>query len=65
MLYTPHTDTTLRLEARAQSLANTDMFSRTDPFLRILLQKDLGDNKELYRTETISNNLNPQWADMV
>eukprot|EP00802_Teleaulax_amphioxeia_P006094 Tamp_06098.p1 GENE.Tamp_06098~~Tamp_06098.p1 ORF type:complete len:740 (-),score=154.68 Tamp_06098:113-2332(-) len=57
-------DTTLRLEARAQSLANTDMFSRTDPFLRILLQKDLGDNKELYRTETISNNLNPQWADM-
>ncbi|GMF44707.1 unnamed protein product [Phytophthora fragariaefolia] len=52
-----------RLRFSAAALANMDgMFSKSDPFLAISrLREDGSSWTQVYRTETIDNNLNPNW----
>ncbi|KAE8890881.1 Copine-3 [Phytophthora fragariae] len=52
-----------RLRFSATALANMDgLFSKSDPFLVISrLREDGGSWTQVHRTETIDNNLNPNW----
>uniref|UniRef100_A0AAV1UNV1 C2 domain-containing protein n=1 Tax=Peronospora matthiolae TaxID=2874970 RepID=A0AAV1UNV1_9STRA len=54
---------TVRLCFCATGLANMDgLFGKSDPFLVISrLREDDGSWTQVYRTETIDNNLNPKW----
>jgi len=47
----------VELHFSATNLLNMDLLSKSDPQLIIYL-----DGKEIGRTETIQDNLNPQWT---
>ncbi|GMF29639.1 unnamed protein product [Phytophthora lilii] len=52
----------VRLRFSATALANMDgMFSKSDPFLVISRLREDGSWTQVHRTETIDNNLNPNW----
>ncbi|TXG65752.1 hypothetical protein EZV62_007027 [Acer yangbiense] len=42
-------------------LANVDLFSKSDPFLRISRIVESGDSVPICKTELINDNLNPNW----
>ncbi|KAK0599755.1 hypothetical protein LWI29_008294 [Acer saccharum] len=42
-------------------LANVDLFSKSDPFLRISRIVESGDSVPICKTEVINDNLNPNW----
>lgn len=45
-----------------KNLKNHDYFSKSDPFVKFLMQTDLDSNmKEIGRTEAIHNTVNPVW----
>ncbi|KAK3200444.1 hypothetical protein Dsin_023859 [Dipteronia sinensis] len=46
---------------RCSGLANVDLFSKSDPFLRISRIVESGDSVPIYKTEVINDNLNPIW----
>jgi Ca2+-dependent lipid-binding protein len=46
----------------AMKLKNSDMMSKSDPFLVLTLKTPSG-FKELLRTEIVANNLNPKWVN--
>jgi len=51
-------DSTIHLEARGQTLANKDgIFGLSDPFFRVLLQKEDRSQKEIYVSEVIQVSL--------
>ncbi|UIZ21322.1 hypothetical protein KXD40_000115 [Peronospora effusa] len=51
-----------RLRFTATGLANMDgIFSKSDPFLVISRLREDGSYTQVHRTETIDNNLNPNW----
>lgn len=54
---------TLEIRVRCDNLSDQDVFSKSDPFC-VMFQKPRGQNThwvEIGRTETIMNNLNPEW----
>ncbi|KAH9688630.1 protein BONZAI 3 [Citrus sinensis] len=46
---------------RCSHLQNVDLFSKSDPFLRISRIVESGNSVPIYKTEVINNNLNPIW----
>ncbi|KAH9754592.1 protein BONZAI 3 [Citrus sinensis] len=46
---------------RCSHLQNVDLFSKSDPFLRISRIVESGNSIPIYKTEVINNNLNPIW----
>ncbi|XP_039043573.1 protein BONZAI 3 [Hibiscus syriacus] len=49
---------------RCSQLDNKDMFSKSDPFLRISRQSESGNYVPICKTEVINNNLNPVWRPL-
>ncbi|KAH9754652.1 protein BONZAI 3 [Citrus sinensis] len=46
---------------RCSHLQNVDLFSKSDPFLRISRIVESGNSVPIYKTEVINNNLHPIW----
>ncbi|KAK4485612.1 hypothetical protein RD792_008255, partial [Penstemon davidsonii] len=46
---------------RCSDLENKDLFSKSDPFLRISRIAETGGFIPIYKTEVVNNNLNPAW----
>ncbi|KAL2532569.1 Protein BONZAI 3 [Abeliophyllum distichum] len=46
---------------RCSHLANKDLFSKSDPFLRISRTVEAGGSVPICKTEVVNNNLNPVW----
>jgi len=51
----------VRLSFSAKGLDNKDTFGKSDPFLQINRLLGGGDGTVVHRSETIDNNLNPNW----
>ncbi|TXG65748.1 hypothetical protein EZV62_007023 [Acer yangbiense] len=51
----------VEISFRCSRLANVDLFSKSDPFLRISRIVESGDSVPIYKTEVINDNLNPIW----
>ncbi|KAL5566191.1 hypothetical protein UlMin_029355 [Ulmus minor] len=49
---------------RCSNLTNTDLFSKSDPFLRISRVVESGGYVPICKTEAIDNNLNPIWKPL-
>lgn len=57
--------TKIELTLSCRNLLNRDIASKSDPYVLLSMKEKWQDNlswKEIVRTETIENNLNPQWA---
>ena len=52
------------LAVSAQGLANLDVFSKSDPFVRFSTIREDGTLDPVYKTEVIKDNLNPRWRDI-
>ncbi|KAK4850940.1 hypothetical protein QYF36_011204 [Acer negundo] len=51
----------VEISFRCSRLANVDLFSKSDPFLRISRIVEIGDSIPICKTEVINDNLNPIW----
>ncbi|KAK0601817.1 hypothetical protein LWI29_027694 [Acer saccharum] len=51
----------VEISFRCSRLANVDLFSKSDPFLRISRIVESGDSIPICKTEVINDNLNPIW----
>ncbi|KAL5835529.1 hypothetical protein ACOSQ3_015086 [Xanthoceras sorbifolium] len=51
----------VEISFRCSCLANVDLFSKSDPFLRISRIVESGDSVPICKTEVINDNLNPIW----
>ncbi|KAK0599732.1 hypothetical protein LWI29_008091 [Acer saccharum] len=51
----------VEISFRCSHLANVDLFSKSDPFLRISRIVESGDSIPICKTEVINDNLNPIW----
>ncbi|CAK9204572.1 unnamed protein product [Sphagnum troendelagicum] len=51
----------VEIVVRCAELDNKDLFSKSDPFLRISRLQEDGSATSVYRTEVKKNNLNPTW----
>ncbi|KAK9146822.1 hypothetical protein Sjap_006725 [Stephania japonica] len=51
----------IEMGLRASHLENKDVFSKSDPFLRISKTVESGGTIPVYKTEVAMNNLNPTW----
>ncbi|KAI4364385.1 hypothetical protein MLD38_020482 [Melastoma candidum] len=49
---------------RCSQLENKDLFSKSDPFLRISRVVEFGPSIPIYKTDVINNNLNPTWKPL-
>ena len=49
------------MHLRCSDLENQEMFSKSDPFLKISRAQQDGLSTPVYKTEHINNNLNPRW----
>ncbi|RHN78821.1 putative C2 domain, von Willebrand factor, type A, copine, protein BONZAI [Medicago truncatula] len=49
---------------RCSHLDNKDIFSKSDPFLRISRVVESGGTVPIFKTEVIDNNLNPKWRPL-
>ncbi|KAJ6974444.1 protein BONZAI 3 [Populus alba x Populus x berolinensis] len=56
--------TTVELTLRCCHLANKDLFSLSDPFLRISRMVEGGGSVPICKTEVVNNNLNPVWRPL-
>ncbi|XP_061944867.1 protein BONZAI 3 [Populus nigra] len=56
--------TTVELTLRCCHLANKDLFSLSDPFLRISRMVEGGGSVPICKTEVVNNNLNPMWRPL-
>jgi Ca2+-dependent lipid-binding protein len=52
----------VELVVSCKNLRNADTFSKSDPFVVMFTADDRGGWKEFGRTETIDDNLNPEFA---
>lgn len=49
-----------------RKLRDLDVFSKSDPFLKLYMQKNyLGNMEEIGRTETYKNDNNPNWNQKI
>ncbi|KAB1994746.1 hypothetical protein ES319_D13G118600v1 [Gossypium barbadense] len=55
---------TVEMKLCCSRLYNVDMFSKSDPFLRISRQTEDGNHVPICKTEVINNNLNPVWRPL-
>nr|KJB80803.1 hypothetical protein B456_013G115900 [Gossypium raimondii] len=55
---------TVEMKLCCSRLDNVDMFSKSDPFLRISRQTEDGNHVPICKTEVINNNLNPVWRPL-
>ncbi|KAH1031919.1 hypothetical protein J1N35_044093 [Gossypium stocksii] len=55
---------TVEMKLCCSQLDNVDMFSKSDPFLRISRQTEDGNHVPICKTEVINNNLNPVWRPL-
>ncbi|KAK3023614.1 hypothetical protein RJ639_043882 [Escallonia herrerae] len=51
----------VEMTLRCSQLDNKDMFSKSDPFLRISRVVETGGSIPVFKTEVVQNSLNPQW----
>ncbi|XP_030521094.1 protein BONZAI 3-like [Rhodamnia argentea] len=56
--------TAVEIIFRCSQLGNKDMFSKSDPFLRISRVVESGGSLPICKTEVINNNLNPSWRPL-
>ncbi|KAF8038952.1 hypothetical protein BT93_B1491 [Corymbia citriodora subsp. variegata] len=56
--------TAVEIIFRCSQLENKDMFSKSDPFLRISRVVESGGSLPICKTEVINNNLNPSWMPL-
>ncbi|XP_022743809.1 uncharacterized protein LOC111294662 [Durio zibethinus] len=54
----------VEMKLRCSQLDNKDMFSKSDPFLRISRLTENGHSVPICKTEVIDNNLNPIWRPL-
>ncbi|XP_031253183.1 protein BONZAI 3-like [Pistacia vera] len=54
----------VEIALRCSRLENVDLFSKSDPFLRISRIVENGDPVPICKTEVINNNLNPIWRPL-
>ncbi|GMI84599.1 BONZAI 3 [Hibiscus trionum] len=54
----------VEMKLRCTQLDNKDMFSKSDPFLRISRQTESGNYVPICKTEVINNDLNPVWRPL-
>ncbi|TYH91531.1 hypothetical protein ES332_A13G122500v1 [Gossypium tomentosum] len=54
----------VEMKLRCSQLDNKDMFSKSDPFLRISRLTESGKYVPICKTEVINNNLNPVWRPL-
>ncbi|OMO90930.1 C2 calcium-dependent membrane targeting [Corchorus capsularis] len=54
----------VEMKLRCSQLDNKDMFSKSDPFLRISRISENGTFVSICKTEVIDNNLNPAWKPL-
>ncbi|KAK8546473.1 hypothetical protein V6N13_067692 [Hibiscus sabdariffa] len=54
----------VEMKLRCSRLDNKDMFSKSDPFLRISRQTESGNYVPICKTEVINDNLNPVWRPL-
>ncbi|XVF06587.1 hypothetical protein REPUB_Repub06bG0062100 [Reevesia pubescens] len=55
---------TVEMKLHCSQLDNKDMFSKSDPFLRISRLTENGNSVPICKTEVIDNNLNPVWRPL-
>ncbi|KAL6576117.1 Protein BONZAI 3 [Orobanche hederae] len=53
--------TAVEITFRCSDLENKDLFTKSDPFLRISRTIECGDSVPICKTEVVNNNLNPTW----
>ncbi|KAF7805157.1 protein BONZAI 3 [Senna tora] len=58
---TVNSRTAVEISFRCSNLENKDIFSKSDPFLRISRIVESGGSVPICKTEAIDNNLNPVW----
>ncbi|KAI5424220.1 protein BONZAI 3 isoform X1 [Lathyrus oleraceus] len=51
----------VKISFRCSRLDNKDVFSKSDPFLRVSRMVETGGSIPICKTEVIDNNLNPKW----
>ncbi|KAL5566184.1 hypothetical protein UlMin_029348 [Ulmus minor] len=56
--------TAVEIVFRCSNLTNTDLFSKSDPFLRISRVVESGGSVPICKTEAIDNNFNPIWKPL-
>ncbi|XP_048135818.1 protein BONZAI 3-like [Rhodamnia argentea] len=56
--------TAVEITFRCSHLENKDIFSKSDPFLRISRVVESGGSLPICKTEVINNNLNPTWRPL-
>ncbi|XVE90162.1 hypothetical protein DITRI_Ditri20bG0055900 [Diplodiscus trichospermus] len=54
----------VEMKLRCSHLDNKDLFSKSDPFLRISRLTENGNSVAICKTEVINNNLNPVWRPL-
>ncbi|KAB1994745.1 hypothetical protein ES319_D13G118500v1 [Gossypium barbadense] len=54
----------VEMKLRCSQLGNKDMFSKSDPFLRISRLTESGKYVPICKTDVINNNLNPVWRPL-
>ncbi|XP_011083206.1 protein BONZAI 3 [Sesamum indicum] len=54
----------LEITFRCSDLVNKDLFSKSDPFLRISRAVETGGSIPICKTEVVNNNLNPTWKPL-
>ncbi|KAL5712841.1 Protein BONZAI 3 [Ranunculus cassubicifolius] len=54
----------VEIKFRATKLENKDLFSKSDPFLRISRIVESGNPIPICKTEVVNNNLNPTWKSI-
>ncbi|KAI7750219.1 hypothetical protein M8C21_026316 [Ambrosia artemisiifolia] len=54
----------IEMRLRCSNLDNKDLFSKSDPFLRISRIIEAGSPIPICKTETVNNNLNPVWKPL-
>ncbi|KAL8477870.1 hypothetical protein ACS0TY_029960 [Phlomoides rotata] len=51
----------IEITFRCKALENKEVFSKSDPFLRISRAAEMGGSIPICKTEVVNNNLNPSW----
>lgn len=60
----PNTNAVVTLALAAQRLDNKDIFSKSDPFVKICKARESGAWAPVVKSEVVNNNLNPTWRPL-
>ena len=56
---------TIEIQFGANNLDKKDVIGKSDPYFTLSRQSDGGDFVKIFKSEVISNNLNPVWKKLV